>query len=540
MNGMNKAVVGAVFGIALIYSVLSLMLTVQELLDTGVVTLMLFAPNGDALGIDLAEYLSPITGLYPDLIDTITGLISSDPEMVKNISLALVIVGFVLSAAGMATKPSLEVAGTENPAEYMWTHRPKATAKALGAPWGLLTACYRKHKALVILPIILLPLYIPWSIMMTLAMVIPFAIVKGVTSVRMRSAAKKERKDYESSTHYAVCPKCKRNFERPKIRCKCGLELDYPVPNVYGIKKHTCNNGHPIPCVSGKRSELRTICPYCGSDIETREAIPISIAMVGAVGSGKTTLMLASVKSITQMGRTREAIPISIAMVGAVGSGKTTLMLASVKSITQMGRTRDVSVEAVTPGISKNAVAAKDVVAKSAPGELDSECMFIRSRTLQDREIIFNDISGQEYEAKENKILFEEFFTYSDGIIFTFDPIALKRQGRGATPTEVFESFHYMYTQINGISPSKVNSVPMAVVATKNDVMNPKLKDEDVRQFLIDNGQNGFVKVLESLFSNVRYFAVNSTGDDCVSAAKPVWWIVGESDQELYKAVPIE
>lgn len=505
MNGMNKAVVGAVFGIALIYSVLSLMLTVQELLDTGVVTLMLFAPNGDALGIDLAEYLSPITGLYPDLIDTITGLISSDPEMVKNISLALVIVGFVLSAAGMATKPSLEVAGTENPAEYMWTHRPKATAKALGAPWGLLTACYRKHKALVILPIILLPLYIPWSIMMTLAMVIPFAIVKGVTSVRMRSAAKKEKKDYESSTHYAVCPKCKRNFERPKIRCKCGLELDYPVPNVYGIKKHTCNNGHPIPCVSGKRSELRTICPYCGSDIETREAIPISIAMVGAVGSGKTTLMLASVKSITQM-----------------------------------GRTRDVSVEAVTPGISKNAVAAKDVVAKSAPGELDSECMFIRSRTLQDREIIFNDISGQEYEAKENKILFEEFFTYSDGIIFTFDPIALKRQGRGATPTEVFESFHYMYTQINGISPSKVNSVPMAVVATKNDVMNPKLKDEDVRQFLIDNGQNGFVKVLESLFSNVRYFAVNSTGDDCVSAAKPVWWIVGESDQELYKAVPIE
>ena len=62
----------------------------------------------------------------------------------------------------------------------------------------------------------------------------------------------------------------------------------------------------------------------------------------------------------------------------------------------------------------------------------------------------------------------------------------------------------------------------------------------DQRQFLIDNGQNGFVKVLESLFSNVRYFAANSLGDECVSAARPVWWIVGESDQELYKAVPIE
>ena len=509
MNGMNKAVVGAVFGIALIYSLLSLMLTVQGFLDTGVVTLMLFAPNGDALGIDLSEelpeLLSPVMELYPNILDALVGLMPFDAEMTRNLTLVLIVVGFALSAAGMATKPSLEVSGTSNPAEYMWTHRPKATAKALGAPWGLLTACYRKHKALVIVPIVLLPLYFPWSVMMTVAMVIPFAIVKGVTSVRMRSASKKERKDYESSTHYAVCPKCKRNFERPKVRCSCGLELDYPVPNVYGIKKHTCNNGHPIPCVSGKRSDLRTICPYCGSDIETREAIPISIAMVGAVGSGKTTLMLASVKSITQM-----------------------------------GRTRDVTVEAVTPGISKNAVAAKDVVAKSAPGELDSECMFIRSRTLQDREIIFNDISGQEYEPKENKILFEEFFTYSDGIIFTFDPIALRRQGRGATPSEVFESFHYMYTQINGFSPNKVNNIPMAVVATRNDVMNPKLKDEDVRQFLIENGQNGFVKVLESLFSNVRYFAANSLGDECVSAARPVWWIVGESDKELHDAVPIE
>ena len=80
----------------------------------------------------------------------------------------------------------------------------------------------------------------------------------------------------------------------------------------------------------------------------------------------------------------------------------------------------------------------------------------------------------------------------------------------------------------------------MAVVATRNDVMNPKLKDEDVRQFLIENGQNGFVKVLESLFSNVRYFAANSLGDECVSAARPVWWIVGESDKELHDAVPIE
>ena len=503
MNGMNKAVVGAVFGIALIYSVLSLFCTVQSLWETGVVSLIVFAPTGaDDLGFDLSTLAEDIPNLYDTMVSKICELIGTDAEVNRYISLAIVIVGFVLAAAGLVTKPSLEVSGKENPAEYMWTHRPHAFRKCLAAPWGLITACWRKHKALVIVPIVLLPLYILWSVLITVALIVPFAVVKAVVSMKMRSASKKEEREYTSSTQFAVCPKCKRNFVRPKIKCKCGLELDYPVPNVYGIKYHTCNNGHQIPCVTGKRSDLRTICPYCGSDIETREAMPISIAMVGAVGSGKTTLMLASIKSITQM-----------------------------------GRTRDVTIEAVTPGISKDAVAAKDVAPKTAPGELDSECLFIRSRNLQDREGIFNDISGQEYEPKEGKILFEEFFTYSDGLVFTFDPIALRRQGRSATPSEVFESFHYMYTQINGISPNKVNSVPVAVVATKNDVLNPRLKDEDVRKYLIDNDESGFVRVLESLFSNVRYFAANSIGDDCMSAAKPICWIIAQTDKEIHRSI---
>ena len=120
MNGMNKAVVGAVFGIALIYSLLSLMLTVQGFLDTGVVTLMLFAPNGDALGIDLSEelpeLLSPVMELYPNILDALVGLMPFDAEMTRNLTLVLIVVGFALSAAGMATKPSLEVSGTSNPA----------------------------------------------------------------------------------------------------------------------------------------------------------------------------------------------------------------------------------------------------------------------------------------------------------------------------------------------------------------------------------------------------------------------------------------
>lgn len=504
MNGTNKAIVGVVFGIALIYTVLSLALTAMHLIDTGEVSMFLFAPVNGELGIDLGEYISPLTGAYDSFVSAISSMVG-EGDIQRYVSLAIVAVGFVLAAVGLMTKPSMEVQGTTNPAEYLWTHRPRAFARCLAAPWNILTACWRKHKALVIVPIILLPFYAFWSLMMTIFLIIPFAVVKGVISAKISSASKKEEKEYKDSTQFAVCPKCKRNFVRPKIKCKCGLELDYPVPNRYGYKYHTCNKGHEIPCLPGKRAGLRTVCPYCGADIETREAMPISISMVGAVGSGKTTAMLAAVGTITQM-----------------------------------ARTRDITVEAVTPGISKMAVAAKDVAAKTAPGELDSECMFIRSRSLQDREILFNDISGQEFEAREGKILFEEYYTYTDGVVFIFDPVALARQKKGSTPMEVFESFHFMYTQIKGVSPNKTSNVPFAVVASKNDVMNPRLKDSDVRRFLIENGQEGFVKVVESLFSNVRYFAASSTGDDCGSAARPFWWIVSGSDAELGKAVPIE
>ena len=97
-----------------------------------------------------------------------------------------------------------------------------------------------------------------------------------------------------------------------------------------------------------------------------------------------------------------------------------------------------------------------------------------------------------------------------------------------------------MFSQITGSSPNKVSDVPMAVVATKCDIVSPQLKDKDVRRYLMENGQDGFVRVLESLFSDVRYFAVSSYGDDCSSAARPFWWIVSKTDKELAEAVPID
>lgn len=498
MNGTNKAIVGVVYGIALLFGLLALLFSILETLDDGSVAIMLFAPHGGEVGLDLGTVagLDTVIEYYSDFI----GLFG-DSTM---ISVIFVIIGFAIAVAGMVSPWAMDTRGTNNPVQYIWTQRPGAVVRSILSPWGLIPSAWAKAKPLVIVPIILLPFYAVWSAILTVLLVIPFVLVRIAIGGKIRSAARKDEKVHGSAI-FAVCPKCKRNFERPKVKCKkCDLVIDYPVPNAYGYRVHTCNNGHEIPCTAGKRAELITVCPYCNSQIVTKDAAPTSIALVGASGSGKTTLMLAAVKNIMDV-----------------------------------ARLNDVTVDAATPGISKQAVAAKDVVAKTASGELDSECLFLRSLDLPDRELVFNDISGSEFEPKEDRVLFEEYYNYSDGIVFVFDPIVLEHGGRGATPMDVFESFHSMFTQIKGIGPSAVSNIPFAVVASKNDILNPPLKSADVRDFLIENGQQGFVKVLESVFSEVRYFAAASKGDECKTAAAPIWWIVGKSDQELATKVPV-
>ncbi|AMK13955.1 hypothetical protein AUP07_0908 [methanogenic archaeon mixed culture ISO4-G1] len=511
MNGMNKAIVSVVSSIALVYSGLCFFLTLSNYLDTGEFHFFLFMPLVfDGLGLDLTEFLTQYmvglggSALYERLMEFIMGLL---PESMAPyhlyIGLALLLSGFILAVVGFIAKPSLDCEGRTNPAQYLWTHRPHAYARCLLMPWGILVGAWARSKPLVIVPILLLPLYAFWSVFIMLFLILPFGIAKLVVGFKIKSAAKRESASYSSNTDHGVCPHCKRNFDRPVVKCRCGLKLDYPVPNIYGYRYHTCNKGHDIPCESGKRTNLTTICPHCGEQIYTREALPVTISLVGGTSTGKTSLMLAAVDTIARN-----------------------------------ARLVDITVDSPSTGLSREALAAKDFAPRTVPGELESQILFLRSHRLQDKEIVFNDISGVEFQPAVDKVLFEEYYNYTNGIIFTFDPMSFTRELKRETPHEVFECFHNMYATIRNIGPGVVSDVPFAIVATKSDVSNPQLKDEDVRQYLIDNGEEDFVRVAESLFSNIRYFSVCSHGRDCSSAMRPVWWIVGTVDSKLVELIP--
>jgi GTPase SAR1 family protein len=513
MNGMNKTIYAVVSILALAYVGLSLFATMNYTaipVEGGKISpiyIYLFWPNADSLGINLTEFLHSLgveKNLYGNIIENFVSIMGLDEELSNSVEVTLMMVGFLLALGGFIAKPSWDVAGRTNPAEYLWTHRPRAFLRCMLVPWGLIIGAWQRKKPLVIIPVLLLFLYYPWAVMMSISLLVPFIFMWVVNTLLISSARKKEEAEYSKNTEYSVCPFCKRNFDRPLVKCRCGLELEYPVPNIYGFKYHTCNNGHDISCRSGQRANLSTLCPHCKVKIATREARPITISLVGATGSGKTTLMLAAVQTISVM-----------------------------------ARTVDVTMDSPSPSFSSDALMAKDYAPKTIAGELESQVIFLRSLNLQDREIIFNDISGQEFQPSTDKVIFEEYYNYTDGIIFTFNPFSLAREVKRETPQEVFDSFYYMFSTVRNASPSAQSEVPFAVVATKSDIDRGVQSDEEVRQFLIDNGEQNFVRLVESLFKNVRYFAVCSYGDNCASAMRPVWWIAGFADKELVDTIPL-
>ena len=493
MNRTNQALMGPLMGIALVCAVFSLIRTIMNI-------------NGGTFSIDIIPFYGGLS--MPDVFWDLIRLYSQENTSVTMILFAA---GFALVAAGCASKPTRDLRGSdEDPKEYLFTHRPKAFLQCLMIPWNILTAAWDLKKVPVILPILLIPFMLPFALIADLVLIVLFALVWAVMTVRIRMAAAKDRETYDKETQYAVCPKCKRNFYQPGIKCKCGLILSYPVPSKYGVKYHTCNNGHKIPSTNsdGARAKLQAVCPHCGGGMLTHEAKPIVISMVGSVGSGKTTMMLSAVESLTAAAKDRGIVA-----------------------------------EIITDGISANAQRGKGRVLPTRAGELDSQYFFLRSRDLPEKEIVINDISGIEFQPDRDKNLFEEYYRYNDGIIFAVDPLEVlalhhsksPTKGSKNTPTAALESFYHMYTEINGYGPAVKSTVPFAVVLTKMD--DPKVRsavnaEASPADFLNKYSHSMIVDIAQSAFKNVRYFKTASLGDD-INAMGPFLWIISENDADL-------
>jgi len=499
MNKTNAVLMGAVVGVALVYTLLVFIFTLVDVIA-----------GEEMIKFDPLD----ITGgsLIPDsLHDAYWSLVNAFSGGSEIVAALLLTIGFVFVIIGCISPNTRDMRGKESdPKEYLFTSQPMSIVKCLLVPWNSILFLWSKKKIPVILPIIFIPFMLPFAVLMDIIMIPLFLIVKLVIEVRIRLAASKDREIYDRDTQYAICPKCKREFYKPNIKCKCGLVVSYPSPDAHGIKSHTCNNGHTIPCTNadGARSKLQAVCPHCKKEIKTRDAKPVAISMVGAVGSGKTTMMISGVEGVCAVAKEKGIVT-----------------------------------EIATSKISPEAQRTKASVTPTPPGELDSEYFFMRSRDLSEKEILINDISGIEFEPDQDKILFEEYYRYNDGIIFVIDPLIVMAihnsmsptKGTKTTPVVTLESFYHMFTEINGYGPNVRSTVPFAVVLSKMD--DPRVKsavdaEGAAEAFLKKYGQESFVKIVKSAFQNVKYFKVASLGEK-VNASEPFKWIITENDKDL-------
>ncbi|UAL08247.1 MAG: GTPase domain-containing protein [Candidatus Methanogranum gryphiswaldense] len=521
MNKFNMKLFAVPFAITAVYMTLCLVCTITSIQENSVFDFCLFDPmKVGTLGVANA-YVS-LSDIFPEavwnafaelpnaLLDLIDGVMG-DYVKRADMAVAFTIIGFILVIAGMLSKVARNCQKKDDSREFMFTTRPHAVLKAAAMPWDIFPAMYSHKYVPVIVPIFFLPFIILFALFSMIIILVIFLIEKAVVGVMAKSAYNKDKKEYDALTQYAVCPKCKRKYYQPNVKCKCGLVFEYPVPGVYGIKEHYCVKGHAVPCNNnnGARSKLNMVCPYCNGEIKTHEARPIVFSMVGAEGSGKTTLIVSAAETVCDAAKKK-------------------------------GLYADTS-----KGISPAVQGSKDAVAPTIMGELDSECLFVWSREIHDRELVFNDISGKEFEPTDDRSLFQEYYKYSDGFIFAIDPLAVIAfynsnstfKSNKTTVTSTLESFYQIYTLINGYGPSVRSAVPMAVVLTKMD--NPRVSsavnaEGSPEAFLEKYGQENFVKIVKSTFDNVKYFSVASLGSNS-NAIEPFKWVIDQKDEDFKK-----
>ena len=465
MGTANKTIITAIYVPALVYAGLALFLTI-----------MTFGSEPATVIPGIAKLSGPYSGL-----------LSEQPW-----GLYVAIIGFALSAAGMFTSEPLDVLGDQNRVQYLWTHRPYAPLICVAAPWGLISSAWKRNKFYAVAPIIALPLYAVWSAIISVALIIPFAIAWAVVSHSISKARKKERLEYRTSTRFAVCPSCRRKFSRPLV-VSDGEMIDYPIPGKYGIKCQTTNKGRKIPCTHGTRGMLETKCPHCLQLIPTRESYPVCISLAGASGAGKTTLMLASAEMI----------------------------MAAAKKI-------DITSETPTAGLSPDIIACRDSAHPTEPGAVNSECLFLKPLSGTGSEIVYSDISGSEFLARKDKDLFEEYYKYTDGIVFVFDPRFARTNM--ADLIDAFNSFYGMFSTIRGIAPGEPAPIRFAMVASKKDISG--MENSDVRAYLHKNGGDALIRTVETLFEDVRYFSECGVGNRPKTAAAPILWIAEGAGME--------
>lgn len=324
---------------------------------------------------------------------------------------------------------------------------------------------------------------------------------------------------------WGVCPQCHSQFDIPYYICPgCGELHKKLVPGPYGISKRKCRCGTVIPSTNfAGRFKLKAICPVCSKSIESREASPICIPIVGGKSVGKTSYMYETADIlINDISKEKKW---NIGFLNEAEKEKFNKSIASLKK-----------------GICPE---------KTDKANNDAYNIFIGSKKFSSEKLLYMyDISG-EYFCSRAGIRRQDYYKYIHGLIFIIDSLSIVSEEKSIRIENKFINYNSSDThtddlidrfilglrEIKQIQLNKFIDIPVAVIINKMDAFDYR---GDVIDFLKDAGEEKLIRKFEHNFANYKFFLCSALGNNDSEETcekkdmeESIRWILSQANGEL-------
>jgi hypothetical protein len=360
---------------------------------------------------------------------------------------------------------------------------------------------------------------------------------------------------------FTACPVCHEKSELPVYFCpKCRAAHTNLIPNQYGIFKRTCKCGEKLPTTFlNGRSKLEAQCPNpdCTQAIDTHEATPVCIPIIGGPSVGKTCYMFSSVMELI------EKI--------APAKGWETPFLD--------GKNKAIYDQAVTNF--ENGIAPLKT-SETTPTAFN---FFIKSKKWSpDKILYFYDSAGEAFHDSR-ELLNHQFYEYLHGFLIVIDPFSipellneydqLMKTNDGEirpSQTPLEDAFDRMLVHLeknHNIKREQQVTLPCAIVINKIDAFNleerighiavkrymaryPEVKnfkeaeDSVCKQQFKSWGLGNFLRNLDQKFKKYRFYTCSALGRTINTenqhdkfqpyrVVEPLLWLLEEANKDLKK-----
>ncbi len=329
------------------------------------------------------------------------------------------------------------------------------------------------------------------------------------------------------------CPSCKRKSFIPVFLCQtCGTPHKKLIPGPYGVLKRKCICGNELATTFiGGRNKYEAHCPYCDSILYSSVSKQYGIQLVGGIGTGKTTFLSAFWHEYKEYLDQRNNVSYNVVPPEAFQMLEKWFDSGNSESTLETNATMYSIIHSLSP-----------------------------KKSIQ---MTIYDIAGEVFEYARSEIQ-QQQYKYCEGFIFVVDPTA-----DPGIISATASSFVNSFSELRGSHSSKISNVPVAVIITKADLFKKEIgvpiiratynksagadqtqysydqhQNNVCKDYLFKHGYGSTVNMIESTFTNFRYFPVSAMGHESEQGKyepwgvlAPVFWLAGKDKSVLHDII---